>query len=70
MTIMEAVNANKGKKVRVQVLRDGYTQFISDNETANFLLLGRTKNTTVDHISIDDDGAVHIYRLNYLDYKF
>lgn len=70
MTIAEVVNKAKGVMVRVQVQRDGYTQFIANEETTNFLLLGRTKNTPVDHIKVDDDGALHIYGINYLDYHF
>ena len=70
MTIAEVVNKAKGARVRVQVQRDGYTEFIAYEETTNFLLLGRTKNTPVERIAVDDDGALHIYGINYLDYHF
>ena len=70
MTIIEVVSKARGTTVRIQVKRDGYTQFIASDETANYLLLGRTKDTPVERIAVDDDGALHIYGLNYLDYKF
>lgn len=68
MTILDVVSKAKGTTVRVQVMRDGYTQFIASDETANYLLLGRTKDTPVERIAVDDDGALHIYGINYLDY--
>ena len=43
------------------------------DETYNDLLLGRVKNYTVDHIKTEiEDGKeiVHIYSINYLDYRF
>lgn len=73
MTIAEVVNKAKGCMVRVQVMRDGYTQFIANEETTNYLLLGRTKNTPVDHIKVEiEDGTpiLHIYGINYLDYHY
>lgn len=70
MTIIEVVSKAKGTMVRVQVKRDGYTQFVASDETANYLLLGRTKDTPVEKITVDDDGALHIYGMNYLDYNF
>lgn len=70
MTINEVVSKAKGTMIRVQVKRDGYTQFIASDETANYLLLGRTKNTPVERIAVDEDGALHIYGINYLDYNF
>lgn len=72
MTIAEVVNKAKGCTVRVQVMRDGYTQFIANDDTINYLLLGRTKNTPVERINVDfdDDGSpiIHIYGVNYLNY--
>ena len=70
MTIIEVVSKAKGTMIRVQVKRNGYTQFIASDETANYLLLGRTKNTPVERIAVDEDGALHIYGINYLDYDF
>lgn len=70
MTIVEVVSKAKGTMIRVQVKRNGYTQFIASDETANYLLLGRTKNTPVERIAVDEDGALHIYGINYLDYNF
>lgn len=70
MTIIEVVSKAKGTMIRVQVKRNGYTQFIASDETANYLLLGRTKNTPVERIAVDEDGALHIYGINYLDYNF
>lgn len=69
MTILDVVNKAKGCAVRIQIMRDGYTQFIADDETTNFLLLGRTKNTPVEKIAVDKDGALHIYGINYLNYQ-
>lgn len=43
MTIRETVNEMCGKIVRVQVTRDGYTEFVSKNEVINDLLLGENK---------------------------
>lgn len=71
MTIAEVVNKAKGCMVRVQVMRGGYTQFIANDETTNCLLLGRTKNTPVEHIKIEHENEVdiiHIYGVNYLNY--
>lgn len=71
MTILEAVNKVKGCTVRVQVMRDGYTQFIANDETTNYLLLGRVKNTPVERIKIEYENEtpiVHIYGINYLNY--
>ena len=71
MTIAEVVNKAKGCIVRVQVMRDGYTQFIANDETTNSLLLGRTKNTPVEHIEVEHENEVdiiHIYGVNYLNY--
>lgn len=73
MTIAEVVNKAKGCIVRVQVMRDGYTQFISNDETTNCLLLGRTKNTPVEHIEVEHENEVdiiHIYGVNYLNYHY
>ena len=72
MTIAEVVNKAKGCIVRVQVMRDGYTQFIANDETTNYLLLGRTKNTPVEHIEVEHENEVdiiHIYGVNYLNYN-
>ena len=71
MTIAEVVNKAKGCIVRVQVMRDGYTQFIANDETTNCLLLGRIKNTPVEHIEVEHENEVdiiHIYGINYLNY--
>ena len=71
MTIAEVVNKAKGCIVRVQVMRDGYTQFIANDETTNCLLLGRIKNTPVEHIKVEHENEVdiiHIYGVNYLNY--
>lgn len=71
MTIAEVVNKAKGCIVRVQVMRDGYTQFIANDEMTNCLLLGRTKNTPVEHIEVEHENEVdiiHIYGVNYLNY--
>ena len=71
MTIAEVVNKAKGCIVRVQVMRDGYTQFIANDETTNCLLLGRIKDTPVEHIKVDHENEVdiiHIYGVNYLNY--
>lgn len=71
MTIAEVVNEAKGCIVRVQVMRDGYTQFIANDETTNSLLLGRIKNTPVEHIKVEHENEVdiiHIYGVNYLKY--
>ena len=73
MTILEAVNKVKGCTVRVQVMRDGYTQFIANDETTNYLLLGRVKNTPVERIKTEYENEnetpiVHIYGINYLNY--
>ena len=71
MTIAEVVNKAKGCMVRVQVMRDGYTQFIANDETTNCLLLGRIKNTPVEHIKVEHENEVdiiHIYGVNYLNY--
>lgn len=71
MTIAEVVNKAKGCIVRVQVMRDGYTQFIANDETTNCLLLGRTKNIPVEHIEVEHENEVdiiHIYGVNYLNY--
>lgn len=69
MTILDVVSKAKGCVVRIQVMRDGYTQFIASDETANYLLLGRTKDTLVEKIAVDKDGALHIYGINYLNYQ-
>lgn len=69
MTILDVVSKAKGCAVRIQVMRDGYTQFIASDETANYLLLGRTKDTPVEKIAVDEDGALHIYGINYLNYQ-
>lgn len=71
MTIAEVVNKAKGSIVRVQVMRDGYTQFIANDETTNCLLLGRIKDTPVEHIEVEHENEVdiiHIYGVNYLNY--
>lgn len=71
MTIAEVVNKAKGCIVRVQVMRNGYTQFIANDETTNCLLLGRTKDIPVEHIEVDHENEVdiiHIYGVNYLSY--
>ena len=71
MTIAEVVNEAKGCIVRVQIMRDGYTQFIANDETTNGLLLGRIKNTPVEHIKVEHENEVdiiHIYGVNYLNY--
>lgn len=71
MTIAEVVNKAKGCIVRVQVMRNGYTQFIANDETTNCLLLGRTKDIPVEHIEVDHENEVdiiHIYGANYLNY--
>ena len=71
MTIAEVVNKAKGCIVRVQVMRDGYTQFMANDETTNCLLLGRTKNIPVDHVEVEHENEVdiiHIYGVNYLNY--
>lgn len=71
MTIAEVVTKARGCVVRVQVMRDGYTQFIASDETTNYLLLGRTKNTPVERIKVeyeDETPILHIYGINYLDY--
>lgn len=73
MTIREVVNEMCGKTVRVQTIRDGYTEFIAKDEIYNDLLLGRVKNYPVDHIKTEiKDGKeiIHIYGINYLDYRF
>lgn len=73
MTIREVVNEMCGKTVRVQTIRDGYTEFIAKDETYNNLLLGRVKNYTVDHVKTEIENGkeiVHIYSINYLDYRF
>ena len=31
--------------------------------------LGRIKNTPVEKIAVDKDGALHIYGINYLNYQ-
>lgn len=73
MTIREIVNEMCGKTVRVQVTRNGYTEFVSKNEVVNDLLLGRIKNYPVDHTKTEiehDKEIIHIYGTNYLDYDF
>lgn len=73
MTIREVVNEMCGKTVRVQVTRDGYTEFVSKDEVFNDLLLGRIKNYTVDHVKTEIEHGkeiIHIYGVNYLDYHF
>lgn len=73
MTIRETVNEMCGKIVRVQVTRDGYTEFVSKNEVINDLLLGRIKNYPVDHVKTEveqNKEIIHIYGANYLDYDF
>lgn len=73
MTIGEVVNEMRGKTVRVQTTREGYTEFISKNETFNDLLLGRIKNYPIDHITTETEHGkeiIHIYGINYLDYRF
>ena len=72
MTILEAVNKAKSCLVRVQVTRDGYTQFLASDEMQNALLLGRTKNLPVGHIKTECENKtpiIHIYAVNYLNYQ-
>lgn len=71
MTIAEVVNKAKGCMVRVQVMRDGYTQFIAKDEVTNLLLLGRIKNTPVEYTKVEYENKtpiLHIYGINYLNY--
>jgi hypothetical protein len=73
MTILEVVSKAKNCMVRVQVMRDGYTQFIAEDETTNYLLLGRTKNTPVERIEVEYENGtpiLHIYGINYLRYHY
>ena len=73
MTIIEAVNKFRGEVVRVQVKKNGYTQFISADETTNILPSGRIKNYEVERIeTYEDNGKTinHIYGKNYSDYNF
>lgn len=73
MTIAEVVSKAKNCTVRIQVMCDGYTQFIAADETINYLLLGRTKNTPVERIEVEyEDGTpiLHIYGINYLKYHY
>ena len=71
MTIAEVVNRAKGCMVRIQVMKDGYTEFIANDETTNCLLLGRVKNTPVECIKVEGENEMpilHIYGVNYLNY--
>ena len=70
MTIFEVVEKMRGTKVKVQTTKNGCTCFTSNTTEINRLLLGRAKDTPVDHISAEDDGTIHIYGINYLDYNF
>ena len=71
MIIAEVVNKAKGCMVRIQVMKDGYTQFIANDETTNCLLLGGVKNTPVECIKVECENEMpilHIYGVNYLNY--
>ena len=71
MTIAEVVNKAKGCVVRVQIMRDGYTQFIASDEVTNCLILGRIKNTPVEYTKVEYENEtpiLHIYGINYLNY--
>ena len=74
MSIIEMVNMAKNSTVRIQTIENGYTQFIAGDKITNELLLDRVKNYQVDHVEMetDDDGTpiLHIYGINYLNYKF
>ena len=70
MTIFEVVEKMRGTKVKIQVTKKGYTCFTSNTTEDNRLLLGRARDTPVDHIKAEDDGTIHIYGINYLDYDF
>ena len=70
MTIFEAVEQARGKKVKIQTTRKGSTCFISDTTEINRLLLGRAGDTPVDHIKAEGDDTIHIYGINYLHYNF
>ena len=73
MTIAEVVNKAKDCMVRIQVMRDGYTQFITEDETTNALLLKKVKNTPIERIEVEYENGtpiLHIYGMNYLKYHY
>ena len=70
MTIFEVVEKMRGTKVKIQTTRNSSTCFISNTTEINRLLLGRARDTPIDHIKAEDDDTIHIYGINYLDYDF
>lgn len=73
MTILSAVNSFQGKTVRIQTIKNGFTEFVATDSETNHLLLGRTAGREVNEIkTYEENGKIiyHIYGINYSLYNF